>query len=130
MLRTFARLQKNKYMETNHQPAKNQEISSLEKMIIKDQITEQIRTVYDPEIPVNIYELGMIYNIDVKEGGVVDITMTLTSPSCPAAQIIPVEVKEKSESVKGVSTANVTIVWEPRWDPSMMSEEARLTLGM
>ena len=117
-------------METNHQPAKNQEISSLEKMIIKDQITEQIRTVYDPEIPVNIYELGMIYDIDVKDGGVVDITMTLTSPSCPAAQIIPVEVKEKSESVKGVSTANVTIVWEPRWDPSMMSEEARLTLGM
>ena len=117
-------------METNHQPAKSSEISSLEKMIIKEQITEQIRTVYDPEIPVNIYELGMIYNIDVKENGVVDITMTLTSPSCPAAQIIPVEVKEKAESVKGITTANVNIVWEPRWDPNMMSEEAKLTLGM
>ena len=117
-------------METNHQPAKSGEISALEKMIVKEQIAEQIRTVYDPEIPVNIYELGMIYDIDVKDGGVVDVTMTLTSPSCPAAQIIPVEVKEKAEAVKGVTTANVNIVWEPRWDPNMMSEEARLTLGM
>lgn len=119
-------------METNHLPqSKGQdEISTLEKMIIKEQITEQIRTVYDPEIPVNIYELGMVYDIDVKDGGVVDITMTLTSPSCPAAQIIPVEVKQKAEMVKGVTEANVNIVWEPRWDPSMMSEEARLTLGM
>ncbi len=117
-------------METNHQPGKNQEISSLEKMIIKNQVAEQIRTVYDPEIPVNIYELGMVYDIDVKEDGIVDITMTLTSPSCPAAQSIPIEVKEKAEGVKGVATANVAIVWEPRWDPSMMSEEARLTLGM
>jgi len=119
-------------METNHLPqSKGQDdISTLEKMIIKEQVTEQIRTVYDPEIPVNIYELGMVYDINVHDDGVVDITMTLTSPSCPAAQIIPVEVKQKAESVKGVRQANVNIVWEPRWDPSMMSEEARLTLGM
>jgi len=99
-------------------------------MLIKEQITEQIRTVFDPEIPVNIYELGMIYDVAVKNEGVVDITMTLTSPSCPAAQIIPAEVKQKAEMVKGVTTAQVNVVWEPRWDPSMMSEEARLTLGM
>lgn len=119
-------------METNHLPqsTEKQPLSSLEKMIIKEQVSEQIRTVYDPEIPVNIYELGMIYDIEVKDDGIVDVTMTLTSPSCPAAQVIPVEVKQKSEMVKGVSTANVNIVWEPRWDPSMMSEEARLTLGM
>lgn len=99
-------------------------------MVIKEQIAEQIRTVYDPEIPVNIFELGMIYDIDVKDGGLVDVTMTLTSPACPAAQIIPGEVKQKSEMVKGVTEAKVNVVWEPRWEPSMMSEEARLTLGM
>ncbi len=119
-------------MESNHLPQSTGqgEISTLEKMIVKEQVTEQIRTVYDPEIPVNIYEMGMVYDIDVKSDGVVDITMTLTSPSCPAAQVIPVEVKQKAEMVKGVMEANVNIVWEPRWDPSMMSEEARLTLGM
>jgi FeS assembly SUF system protein len=110
-----------------HQP---QQISTLEKMIIKEQVTEQIRTVFDPEIPVNIFELGLVYDIVVNDRGLVDITMTLTSPACPAAQSIPVEVKQKSELVKGVTEANVNIVWEPRWDMSMMTEEARLTLGM
>lgn len=114
----------------NQNPKTGQQISSLEKMLIKEQITEHIRTVFDPEIPVNVYELGMIYDVAVKDEGVVDITMTLTSPSCPAAQIIPAEVKQKAEMVKGVTTAQVNVVWEPRWDPSMMSEEARLTLGM
>ncbi len=107
-----------------------QQISTLEKMIIKEQVTEQIRTVFDPEIPVNIFELGLVYDVTVNDRGLVDITMTLTSPACPAAQIIPVEVKQKSELVKGVTEANVNIVWEPRWDMSMMTEEARLTLGM
>ncbi|MFA6469230.1 MAG: iron-sulfur cluster assembly protein [Bacteroidota bacterium] len=102
----------------------------MEKMIIKEQVTEQIRTVFDPEIPVNIYELGLVYNIEVNDRGLVDITMTLTSPACPAAQSIPVEVKQKSETVRGVTEINVNIVWEPRWETSMMSEEARLTLGM
>jgi len=120
-------------METNRteeQPAGTPPVNPIEKMVIKEQVTEQIRTVYDPEIPVNIYELGMIYDIEVKDDGVVEVTMTLTSPACPAAQIIPNEVRQKSEMVKGVAAANVHIVWEPRWDPSMMSEEARLTLGM
>ncbi len=113
------------------QPADQpQQISTLEKMIIKEQVTEQIRTVFDPEIPVNIFELGLVYDIVVNDRGLVDITMTLTSPACPAAQSIPVEVKQKSELVKGVTEANVNIVWEPRWDMSMMTEEARLTLGM
>jgi FeS assembly SUF system protein len=116
-------------METNHLPAERQ-LSSIEKMLIKEQVTEQIRTVYDPEIPVDIYDLGLVYNVEVNDRGLVDITMTLTSPACPAAQSIPVEVKQKSETVKGVTEANVNIVWEPRWETSMMSEEARLTLGM
>ncbi len=116
-------------MEHNQQTTESQ-ISSLEKMLIKEQVTEQIRTVFDPEIPVNIYELGLVYNIEVSDRGLIDVTMTLTSPACPAAQVIPVEVKQKSEMVKGVSEAIVNIVWEPRWDPSMMTEEARLTLGM
>ena len=116
-------------MEPNQLPT-IQQLSSIEKMIIKEQVTEQIRTVYDPEIPVNIYELGLVYNIDVNDQGVVDVMMTLTSPACPAAQSIPVEVKQKSESIKGVAATNVNIVWEPRWETSMMSEEARLTLGM
>ncbi|MCK9407735.1 MAG: iron-sulfur cluster assembly protein [Bacteroidetes bacterium] len=102
----------------------------MEKMILKEQVTEQIRTVFDPEIPVNIYELGLVYNVEVNDWGLVDITMTLTSPACPAAQSIPVEVKQKSESIFGVTEVNVNIVWEPRWETSMMSEEARLTLGM
>lgn len=114
-------------------PAQNNElpvISQLERMIIKEQVTEQLRTVFDPEIPVNIYELGLVYDVAVNERGLVDVTMTLTSPACPAAQSIPVEVKQKSERVKGVTDVNVNIVWEPRWDMSMMTEEARLTLGM
>lgn len=115
----------------NSQPATEQQLlSTLEKTIIKEQVTEQIRTVYDPEIPVNIFELGLVYNIEVNDRGLVDITMTLTSPACPAAQSIPVEVKHKSGSVRGVTDVNVNIVWEPRWDMSMMTEEARLTLGM
>lgn len=116
-------------MENKNYPTL-QQLSSIEKMIIKEQVTEQIRTVYDPEIPVNIYELGLVYNVEVSDTGLVDVTMTLTSPACPAAQVIPVEVKQKTETVKGVSETNVNIVWEPRWETSMMSEEARLTLGM
>jgi FeS assembly SUF system protein len=111
-------------------PQADRQLSSIEKMIIKEQVTEQIRTVFDPEIPVNIYELGLVYNVEVNDRGLVDVTMTLTSPACPAAQSIPVEVKQKSETIKGVTDVNVNIVWEPRWETSMMSEEARLTLGM
>lgn len=116
--------------EQELQHNENQSLDEIGKKILEEQVTEQLRTVYDPEIPVNIYELGMIYDVKVKNEGVVEITMTLTSPSCPAAQIIPSEVRDKAEAVQGIREANVHVVWEPRWDPSMMSEEARLTLGM
>lgn len=116
-----------------NEQAQNQQqsepLTSFDKMVIKELATEKIRTVYDPEIPVNIYELGMVYDVEVKDNGFVNVTMTLTSPACPAAQTIPLEVRQKVEEVKGVTGANVNIVWEPRWEPSMMSEEARLTLG-
>jgi FeS assembly SUF system protein len=106
------------------------DFNSFELLVIKDQVIEAIKTCFDPEIPVNIYELGLIYTIDVSSGGAVAVTMTLTSPACPAAQSLPPEVKDKVESVKGVTSATVHVVWEPRWDPSMMSEEAKLVLNM
>lgn len=100
-----------------------------EKTRIEEGIVDVLRTVYDPEIPVNIYDLGLIYKIDVKEDGCVDVDMTFTAPSCPAADFIAEDVRQKIESVKGVAQANVNLVFEPAWDQSMMSEEARLELG-
>ena len=88
-----------------------------------------LKTVYDPEIPVDIYELGMIYKIDVQENGNVDIDMTFTAPNCPAADFILEDVRTKVESVEGVTAANINLVFEPAWDQSMMSEEARMELG-
>ncbi len=90
---------------------------------------DAIKTIFDPEIPVNIYEIGLIYNVDVQPDGKVEIKMTLTSPACPAAQEIPAEVKSRVESVAGVTSGDVEIVWDPAWNPSMMSEAARLQLG-
>lgn len=115
---------------TSHTPASNSDFNNFELLIIKDQIVEALKTCYDPEIPVNIYELGLIYTVDVSKEGEVVINMTLTAPGCPAAQSLPPEVKEKVEQVKGVKSVQVNVVWEPRWDPSMMSEEARLALNM
>lgn len=97
---------------------------------LEDRIVEAIQTVYDPEIPVNIYELGLIYNIAVQDDGHVDVIMTLTSPACPVAGSLPGEVEAKVEGVEGVESATVEIVWDPQWNPSMMSEAARLDLGM
>ena len=97
---------------------------------LEDQIVEAIRTVYDPEIPVNIYEMGLIYDILVGDGGHVDIKMTLTSPACPVAGTLPGEVEARVEGVPGVERAEVEIVWDPVWNPSMMSEAAKLELGM
>lgn len=108
----------------------NSDFNTFELLIVKDQIIQALKTCYDPEIPVNIYELGLIYSVDVDKAGAVQIKMTLTSPACPAAQSLPPEVKEKAEAVKGVTSAAVEVVWEPRWDPSMMSEEAKLALNM
>ena len=88
-----------------------------------------LRTVYDPEIPVNIYDLGLIYKIDLQENGHLELDMTLTAPNCPAVDFIVEDVKMKTESVDGVETVNVNIVFEPAWDKDMMSEEAKLELG-
>ncbi len=97
---------------------------------VENGIVDMLKTIFDPEIPVNIYELGLIYDVDIQEGGQVQIKMTLTSPGCPVAGSLPGEVKAKVESVPGVTSADVEIVWDPVWNPSMMSEAARLQLGM
>ena len=94
-----------------------------------DQIIEAIKQVYDPEIPVNIFELGLIYEVRIDETGKVDVTMTLTAPSCPAAGMLPGEVEEKVRTVAGVSDVSVEVTFDPPWDQSMMSEEAKLELG-
>lgn len=96
---------------------------------LKEQVVECIQTIYDPEIPVNIYDLGLIYEVAVLPINNVQITMTLTAPSCPAAQDIPVEVDQKVRQIEGVNEVHVSVVWEPRWNKSMMSEAAMLELG-
>ena len=97
---------------------------------LTDAMIASLKTVYDPEIPVNIYEMGLIYDLNVEAGGSVQIKMTLTSPGCPVAGSLPGEVRDKVESVAGVASAEVEVVWDPVWNPSMMSEAARLQLGM
>ena len=100
-----------------------------EKTQIEERIVDVLKTVYDPEIPVDIWNLGMIYKIDVQDDGNVELDMTFTAPSCPAADFILEDVRTKVESVTGVKPANVNLVFEPAWDQSMMSEEARVELG-
>jgi FeS assembly SUF system protein len=95
----------------------------------EEQIVRMLRTVYDPEIPVNVYDLGLIYNIDIQDNGDVNIEMTLTAPNCPAVDFIVEDVVSKVESVEGVEKVNVNIVFDPPWDTDMMSEEAKLELG-
>lgn len=97
---------------------------------LRDEIVEQLKTVFDPEIPVNIYELGLIYNVEVNEARDVRVEMTLTSPNCPAAQSMPAEVEYKTRSLDGVGEVTVEVVWDPPWSPEHMSEAARLELGM
>ena len=101
-----------------------------EKTQLEERIVDVLKTVYDPEIPVNIYDLGMIYKIDVQEDGSVDMDMTFTAPNCPAADFILEDVRTKVESVDGITTANVNLIFEPAWDQSMMSEEAKVELGL
>src|SRR6266403_744739 len=97
---------------------------------LKEKVTECLQTIYDPEIPVNIYELGLIYEINVLPINNVQIVMTLTSPACPAAQTIPVEVDQKVRQIEGVNDVHVAVTWDPPWNKSMMSETAQLELGM
>ena len=100
-----------------------------ERTQIEERIVDVLMTVYDPEIPVDIYNLGMIYKIDVQDDYTVEMDMTFTAPNCPAADFILEDVRTKVESVEGVKGANVNLVFEPAWDQSMMSEEARVELG-
>ena len=97
---------------------------------IKDNIIKNLHTVYDPEIPVDIYELGLIYNLKVNSKGLVDIIMTLTSPNCPVAESLPNEVKDNIMKIKEVSDVNLNLVWEPPWDKDKMSEAAKLELNL
>jgi FeS assembly SUF system protein len=105
-------------------------MNSIDTLVVETQVVEALRTCFDPEIPVNIYELGLIYKVEVDPSGAVNITMTLTSPSCPAAQSLPAEVQEKAKAVAGVTGVHVDVVWDPPWEPGKMSEAARLQLGM
>lgn len=100
-----------------------------EKTVIEEKIVDVLKTVYDPEIPVNIYDLGLIYKIDVRDDATVDIDMTFTAPTCPAADFILEDVRQKVDALDGVKSATVNLVFEPVWDQSMLSDEARLELG-
>jgi len=97
---------------------------------IKNKIIDRIKTIFDPEIPVNIYDLGLIYKVEVKENNKVDVDMTLTSPNCPVAESLPNEVKESIMKVEGVSEVDLKLVWEPPWDKDKMSEAAKLELNL
>lgn len=100
-----------------------------EKLHIEERIVEVLKTVYDPEIPVDVYNLGLIYRIDLADDGLLDVDMTLTAPNCPAADFIMEDVRLKLDGIEGVKESRVNLVFEPEWDKDMMSEEAKLELG-
>ena len=102
----------------------------MEFLAIEEKIVQYLKTVYDPEIPVNIYDLGLIYKVDLQDDGLLSIDMTLTAPNCPAADFIIEDVTQKMRSIEGVSAVKVNLVFEPEWSKDMMSEEAKLELGM
>jgi FeS assembly SUF system protein len=99
-------------------------------MTLREQVIEILKEVFDPEIPVNIYEMGLVYEVSVDDNANVHILMTLTSPMCPVAESLPPEVEEKVAAIEGVAQSTVEITWDPPWDPDMMSEAAKLELGM
>lgn len=101
-----------------------------EKRDIEDNIRIALKNIYDPEIPVNIWELGLVYGVDVQDDGFVKVTMTLTAPNCPVAESLPAEVKQNVLDVKGVKDAEVEITFDPPWNQDMISEEAKLELGL
>jgi FeS assembly SUF system protein len=104
--------------------------SSADPQALEVAVVDALKTIFDPEIPVNIYELGLIYDLDISPEGAAAIKMTLTSPACPVAGSLPGEVQQKALSVAGITAAEVELVWDPVWNPSMMSEAAKLELGM
>jgi len=97
---------------------------------LRERVVAALRTIYDPEIPVNIFELGLVYEVAIDDGGEARIRMTLTSPMCPVAEELPIEVESKARAVEGVKSARVDLVWDPPWTMEMMSEAAKLELGM
>ena len=97
---------------------------------IKKKVIEEIKKIFDPEIPVNIYELGLIYKVEVDDKNKVNVDMTLTSPNCPVAESLPVDVKDSIKKIEGVSDVNVNVIWEPPWEKEMMSEAAKLELNL
>ena len=105
-------------------------MESMSSLVIEAEVIEALRSCFDPEIPVNIYELGLIYDVKVEPSGAVEVRMTLTSPHCPVAQSLPAEVEARIKEVPGVADARVEVVWDPPWEPSRMSEAAKLQLGM
>ncbi len=110
--------------------AEQKMVNPVERLDLESRVQEALRLVYDPEIPVNIYELGLIYDLQVDDAGKVDVQMTLTAPSCPEAELIPGRVETAVKGVEGVTDANVELVWEPPWTPARMSEAAKLQLGI
>ena len=100
-----------------------------DKLALQERIIEALKTVYDPEIPVNIYDLGLIYRIELDDEGRVEVDMTLTAPNCPAADFIMEDVRMRVEGITGITAATINLVFEPEWDKDMMSEEAKLDLG-
>jgi FeS assembly SUF system protein len=101
----------------------------METDVLRDKVIGCLKTIYDPEIPVNIYDLGLIYRVDILPINNAQVTMTLTAPSCPAAQSLPIEVDQKVREIDGINDVHVVVTWDPPWDKSMMSEEAQLELG-
>ena len=104
-------------------------MDATEKLKIEERVVEVLKTVYDPEIPVDIYNLGLIYRIELHDDGTLDVDMTLTAPNCPAADFIVEDVRIKLDGIEGVKDAKVSLVFDPEWDKDMMSEEAKLELG-
>lgn len=111
------------------QPQKENDMNAEERLKIEERIVEILKTVYDPEIPVDVYNLGLIYKIDLADSGNLAVDMTLTAPNCPAADFIVEDVRQKVSSVKGVTSAEINLVFEPEWNKDMLSEEAKLELG-
>ena len=110
--------------------AKQRKVQQMNEFLeTEEAILKMLKTVFDPEIPVNVYDLGLIYGIDIKDDGTCDITMTLTAPSCPAGDFLVEDIRQKVGSVEGIKDVNVNIVFEPEWTKDMMSEEAKLELG-
>jgi FeS assembly SUF system protein len=105
-------------------------MSPIEKQVLELKVIDALQTCYDPEIPANIYELGLIYGIEISDSSEVRIKMTLTAPNCPVAASLPLEVESKVSAIEGIKSAKVDIVWDPPWSPGKMSESAKLQLGM